>query len=286
MNFHSTFRILLRSIVVSGLAFLPNCGKAEAADARSRPNIILFLVDDMGWTDCGAYGSTFYETPNIDRLATRGIRFTDAYSANPLCTPTRASILTGQYPARLGITSAAGAQPPLPADAPRYPESAGKSRRLLSPESLRFLSPEKYTLAEALHDAGYRTGHFGKWHLGLTEEYWPERQGYDVAWHGTPDPGPPGPNGYFSPYGFKAGTITSGPEGEYIVDRLTDEVIQFISTPHDQPFFAAVWQFGVHGPCPSPPGQSPQHQHRFGDCVHDRGREDDHGVLHVGFQYC
>lgn len=216
----------------------------------SRPNVVLFLVDDMGWRDCGAYGSRYYETPQIDRLAREGIKFTDAYAANPLCSPTRASILTGKYPARLGLTSAVGHLPPLPEGAPRYPENTPPGRPITTPESRRYLPPAEYTLAEALRDAGYRTGHFGKWHLGLTEPHWPERQGYDVAWHGKPDPGPPGPNGYFSPYSFKAGTITPGPEGEYIVDRLTDEAIRFIEESHEQsrPFFAAVWQYGVHGP--------------------------------------
>lgn len=220
---------------------------AEGAESRP-PNVVLFLVDDMGWMDCGAYGSRYYETPNIDRLAERGVLFTDAYSANPLCSPTRASILTGKYPARLGLTSAAGHREPRPKNAPRYAEKAAPNRPIITPESLRFLDPAEYTLAEALRDAGYATGHFGKWHLGLTEEYWPERNGYDVAWHGKPDPGPPSPNGYFSPYSFKAGTITPGPKGEYIVDRLTDEAIRFIETNRARPFFAAVWQYGVHGP--------------------------------------
>jgi arylsulfatase A-like enzyme len=221
---------------------------AAAASAAERPNVILFLVDDMGWIDSGAYGSRYYETPHIDALAQRGVRFTDAYSANPLCSPTRASILTGKYPARLGITSAVGHLPPLPDDAPRLAESAAPNRPVVLPESLRFLNPKEYTLAEALRDAGYATGHFGKWHLGLTEPHWPERQGYDVAWHGKPDPGPSGPNGYFSPYSFKAGTITPGKDGEYIVDRLTDEAVAFIRANRERPFFAAVWQFGVHGP--------------------------------------
>ena len=223
-------------------------GLALADETPKRPNIVLFLVDDMGWMDSGAYGSRYYETPNIDRLARQGMLFTDAYSANPLCSPTRASILTGKYPARLGITSAVGHLPPLAEDAPRLAESAAPNRRMLTPESLRFLRPEEYTLAEALRDAGYRTGHFGKWHLGLTEPYWPERQGYEVAWHGHPDPGPPPPNGYFSPYSYKTGTITPGPEGEYIVDRLTDEAIRFVEAGDGRPFFAAVWQCGVHGP--------------------------------------
>jgi arylsulfatase A-like enzyme len=233
-------------LVILCLATL--CWAAPIAAAADRPNIVLFLVDDMGWMDCGVYGSRYYETPHIDRLATRGMRFTDAYSANPLCSPTRASILTGKYPARLGLTTAAGHQPPLPPEAPRYAASAPANRAVITPESLRYLDPDEYTLAEALRDAGYATGHFGKWHLGLTEPHWPERQGYQVAWHGKPDPGPPSPHGYFSPYSFKAGTITPGPDGEYIVDRLTDESIRFIEGSRDRPFFAAVWQYGVHGP--------------------------------------
>lgn len=236
----------LRSIASLLIVLLAGALSAQAAEAR-QPNVIVFLVDDMGWMDCGAYGSRYYETPNIDRLAQRGMLFTDAYSANPLCSPTRASILTGKYPARHGITSAVGHLPPEPKDAPRYAE-APANRALLTPESLRFLDPDEYTLAEALHDAGYRTGHFGKWHLGLTEEYWPDKQGYDVAWHGKPDPGPPPPNGYFSPYSFKAGTIKPAAPGTYIVDHLTDEVLKFIEANRARPFLASVWQFGVHGP--------------------------------------
>jgi arylsulfatase A-like enzyme len=236
-------RSLTGLIILTALAVSPLVA-AEAA----RPNVVLFLVDDMGWTDCGAYGSRYYETPHIDALAKRGVRFTDAYSANPLCSPTRASILTGKYPARLGITSAVGHMPPLSKDSPRYAETAPPNRPVILPESRRYLDPQEYTLAEALRDAGYATGHFGKWHLGLTEPHWPDKHGYDVAWHGKPDPGPPGPNGYFSPYSFKAGTITPGKEEEYIVDRLTDEAINFIRSNRGRPFFASVWQFGVHGP--------------------------------------
>jgi len=234
-----------------GATWLAAIGLAPATEAHAAnrpPNFVFILVDDMGWIDSGAYGSRFYETPHIDRLAARGMLFTEAYSANPLCSPTRASILTGKYPARLGLTTAAGHQPPLPAEAPRLAATAAPNRPIITPESLRHLDPAEYTLAEALRDAGYATGHFGKWHLGLTEPHWPERQGYQVAWHGKPDPGPPGPNGYFSPYSFKAGTITPGRDGEYIVDRLTDEAIHFIEAHRQGPFFAAIWQFGVHGP--------------------------------------
>jgi len=226
-------------------------GTASAA----KPNVIVFLVDDMGWMDCGAYGSKYYETPNMDRFAARAMRFTDAY-AQPLCSPTRCSLLTGKYSARHGITSATGHQPPQPAGYKFLPEMASPRQPLLLPESKNFMEPSEYTLAEALRDAGYRTAHIGKWHLGLTQPHWPEQQGFDVAFHCHPDPGPPG--NYFSPYNVKAtgeprgqqrvGPITDGPSGEYIVDRLGDEAVKFIEANRDRPFFLNLWNYGVHGP--------------------------------------
>ena len=228
---------------------------SSQVQVRRPPNVVVFLVDDMGWMDCGAYGSQYYATPNIDRFATRAMRFTDAY-AQPLCSPTRASLLTGKYSARHGITSASGHQPPQPAGYKFLPESAGPSRPLLTPESKNYLEPDEYTLAEALRDAGYRTAHLGKWHLGLTQPYWPEQQGFDFAFHCHPDPGPPG--NYFSPYGVslageprgqhRVGTITDGPPGEYIVDRLADEAVKFIEANRERPFFLNLWNYGVHGP--------------------------------------
>jgi len=231
---------------------------AASALAAPKPNVILFLVDDMGWMDCGAYGSKYYQTPNMDRFATQAMRFTQAYS-QPLCSPTRASLLTGQSSARHRITSASGHLPPQEPNATFYPEKATPNAPLLMPESKNYLEPSEYTLAEALQDAGYRTGHFGKWHLGATEPHWPERQGFDVAFHAEPSAGPPG--NYFSPYGVVPpgtpkekgkknviGTITDGPPGEYITDRLTDEALQFIAADASKPFFLNLWQFGVHGP--------------------------------------
>jgi len=222
---------------------------------ENKPNVILFLVDDMGWMDCGAYGSQYYETPNIDRFATQAMRFTDAY-AQPLCSPTRASLLTGQYSSRHGITSASGHLQPLPEGTDYLPKSVPANQPLLLSKSKNFLDPSEFTLAEALRDAGYRTAHIGKWHLGLTPPHWPEKQGFDVTFHCHPDPGPPG--GYFSPYGVipagepgnktRIGNITDGPPGEYIVDRLTDEAVQFIEENKNRPFFLNLWQYGVHGP--------------------------------------
>ncbi|MFZ5829955.1 MAG: sulfatase [Planctomycetota bacterium] len=232
------------TLVIAIIAILASF--AGTAFCAEKPNIVLFLVDDMGWMDSTPYGSRYYETPQMERLAKQGLRFTQAY-AQPLCSPTRASILTGQSAARHGMTAPAGHSPPRP--------SPG------APITCTFLAPEQYTLAEALRDAGYRTGHFGKWHLGLTEPHWPEAQGFDVAFHAQPSAGPPGQ--YFSPYNVRppgdtrpkekgakyfAGTITDGPPGEYITDRLTDEAIEFIQSNKDKAFYLNLWHYAVHGP--------------------------------------
>jgi len=220
-------------------------GGVADADARDKPNIVLFLVDDMGWMDCTPYGSRYYQTPNMERLAARAMRFTDAY-ASPICSPTRASLLTGKYSARHGITTPSGHLPPKPPGFQYLPDSAPPDRKLVTPASKNYLEPSEYTLAEALRDAGWRTAHIGKWHLGLTEPYWPEQQGFEFALHAGPDPGPPS---YFSPYKFRDfQTYKNGPPGEYITDRLTDEAIRYIEANRDAPFYLNLWHHGVHGP--------------------------------------
>ncbi len=245
-------RIFLAVLLLAPLAAL------HAADQPARkPNVVLFLVDDMGWMDCGVYGSLYYKTPHMDVFAKQGMRFTDAY-AMPLCSPTRASILSGQYTSRHGVTSAVGHTPPVKAV---LQAQATPNASLLMPESGSYLDPAQYTLAEALRDAGYRTAHIGKWHLGLTEPHWPEAHGFDVTFHCHPDPGPPG--GYFSPYGvlppgserpkgknakYVVGNIADGPDGEYIVDRQAAEAEKFIDANKDRPFFLNLWCYGVHGP--------------------------------------
>lgn len=252
------------------------CFLAFLLPAAAKPNVVVFLVDDMGWMDSGVYGSQYYETPNIDRFAKRAMRFTDAY-AQPLCSPTRASLLTGKYPARHGITTASGHQPPQPAGHRFRPESAPAHQPMLLPESKNYLEPAEFTLAEALRGAGYRTAHIGKWHLGLTQPHWPEQQGFDVAFHCHPDPGPPG--NYFSPYGVVAegkpggktrvGTITDGPPGEYIVDRLADEAVKFITENKGRPFFLNLWNYGVHGPW----GHKPEYTKVFAEKSDPRGEQ-------------
>lgn len=238
---------LLFALAVSGLS-------AVHAAPDKRPNVIVFLVDDMGWMDCEPYGSRYYETPNMSRLAAQSMRFTQAYSV-PLCSPTRATIQTGQYSARHGITSASGHQPAAEEGASRYPDKAAPTSRFLYPISRNYLDPGLVTLAEVLKGEGYRTGHFGKWHLGIAPEHRPDQHGYETSWFCVPDPGPPS---YFSPYGVqtegrpagktKIGTITDGPDGEYITDRLTDEVLRFLEVHREEPFFLNLCQYGLHGP--------------------------------------
>lgn len=239
---------------VSALLLLVVIGLPAVSASEQRPNVVLFLVDDMGWMDSEPYGSKFYETPNMTRLSQQSMRFTNAYAV-PLCSPTRASILTGQYSSRHGITSASGHQPPRPADFEYLPKTAKPNQKLRMPISKNYLDLEQYTLAEALRDAGYRTGHFGKWHLGLTAAHRPDKQGFETVWHCAPDPGPPS---YFSPYGVfpdgkptgqhHVGNITDGPDGEHITDRLTDEALKFIDAHQDEPFYLNLWHYSVHGP--------------------------------------
>jgi len=195
--------------------------------ATDRPNIVFILIDDMGWRDLGCYGSEFYETPNIDRLASEGMQFSDAYAACPVCSPTRASILTGKYPARVGITNY------IPGD------DCGK---LASVPYLHHLPLEEVTVARALKErAGYRTYHVGKWHLG-GPAHWPDKHGFDVNVAGC-DWGAP-MNGYFSPWNIP--TLENGPEGEYLNDRLTDEAIKLIESNGDEPFFMYFPTYVVH----------------------------------------
>ena len=223
----------------AGLAavLMPRC---EAASEK-KLNFVFFLVDDMGWRDAVCYGSTFYETPNIDRLARDGMRFTDAYAACPVCSPTRASIMAGKYPARMGTTDWFGAP---------QPDTVGqhwtKNKSMLPAPYLDRMPLEEVTLAETLRQAGYTTFFAGKWHLG-GEGYFPEDQGFDVNKGGHHRGSPPG--GYFSPYNNPR--LSSGPKGEYLTDRLTDESVQFLDTVGDKPFLLYLSHYAVHTPLQS-----------------------------------
>jgi arylsulfatase A-like enzyme len=200
-----------------------------AAEPTPRPNLICILVDDLGWTDLGVQGSKFYETPNIDRLALQGMRFTQAYAACTVCSPTRAALLTGKYPARLQLTDwIRGHVRPY--------------ARLKVPDWTMHLPLEERTLAEALREAGYATASIGKWHLG-GPEFYPERQGFDENIGGTDKGSPPS---YFSPY--KIPTLPDGPPGEFLTDRLTEEAVKFIERNQARPFFVYLPHYAVHTP--------------------------------------
>jgi arylsulfatase A-like enzyme len=221
-------REFLKSLAVGVLAAaLPG---AVFGDTKSAPNVVFFLVDDLGWTDVGCYGSSFYDTPNIDALAQDGVRFTDAYAACHVCSPTRASILTGKYPARLHLTDW------LPG------RREFGFQKLKNAEIHQYLPLEEVTLAEVLKRHGYRTAIFGKWHLG-EEPNGPNAQGFDVQiprWNkGWPK------EGYHAPFELNG---LEDAEGDYLTDRLTDEALSFIERNKDGPFFLYFSHFAVHDP--------------------------------------
>ena len=218
----------------------------QAVESAPGPNLVFILADDLGWSDTTLYGTTnFYETPNIERLARRGLLFTNAYTAHPLCSPTRASIMTGQAPGRIGFTSAAGHVKNVILER-RLETRARRGRKVLTPRSVSRLDTRYITLAESIRAAGYVTGHFGKWHLGR-EPYSPLEHGFDVDvphWWG---PGPAG--SYVAPWRFPNDLdFDPATPKEHIEDRMAREATAFIEKNKDRPFFLNYWAFSVHGP--------------------------------------
>ncbi len=201
-----------------------------AAATPAKPNVVLILADDLGWTDLACFGSDLHETPNLDRLARDGMKFTQNYSACTVCSPTRAALMTGKYPARLHVTDwIPGAMPDNP--------------RLIVPEWTKYLPLEETTLAEVFKAAGYSTASIGKWHLGM-EPYYPEKQGFDLNIAGTDKPQP---STYYAPW--KIPTLTpDGAAGEYLTDRIGDEAVKFIERSKDRSFFLYLPHFAVHTP--------------------------------------
>ena len=210
--------------------------KAAEASKKKPLNFVFILVDDLGYMDVGCNNpKTFYETPHINRLAETGMRFTNGYAANPVCSPTRYSIMTGKYPTRVDATNF----------------FSGKRAGKFLPAPLNDKMPlEEVTIAEALKEHGYSTFFAGKWHLGPTEEFWPENQGFDINRAGWHRGGPYGGKKYFSPYGNPR--LTDGPEGEHLPDRLASETAKFIDDNRDQPFFAYLAFYSVHTPLMGP----------------------------------
>jgi arylsulfatase A len=206
-----------------------------AAAAPARPNVILIVIDDMGWADSTVYGSSFYETPAIDRLAKEGARFTNFYAAGSVCSPTRASVMTGQYPARIGITDWIGG------------DDTGVVQ---PPPNLDHLPLEQQTIGEAFAAAGYATGYIGKWHLGVGP-FMPSGQGFAFT-KAVNNAGQPA--AYFFPYkdpkweAVDVPDLPDGHEGEYLTDRLTSEAVAFIGRRRIQPFFLVLAHYAVHTP--------------------------------------
>jgi len=195
----------------------------------------------MGWRDLTCYGSSFYETPNIDRLAAEGMRFTDAYASCPVCSPTRASVMTGKYPARVGITD--------------WIDWGGNCHprrgRVIDVPYLKELPREEKTVAAALREGGYQTWHVGKWHLG-GPGHLPEEHGFDVNVGGC-EAGSPGRGGYFSPWSIPALKDADVPEGTYLTDYLTDRAVELIENSGDRPFFLNIPYYQVHTPIQGKP---------------------------------
>ncbi|MFP4501572.1 MAG: sulfatase [Candidatus Hydrogenedentota bacterium] len=222
-------RDFLKTCGLGALALTQPAVFTTAQDAPM-PNVVFILVDDLGWFDLACYGSTFHETPNLDRLAATGMRFTNGYAASPVCSPTRAAIMTGKHPARVGITDW------IPGREPKNP-------KLLGPQDRHHLPLDEVTLAEAMQQHGYKTFYAGKWHLG-SEGHYPEDQGFDINKGGHEKGSPPG--GYYAPY--KNPKLEDGPEGEYLTDRLTEESLAFMDAHKDDPFFLYLAFYTVHTP--------------------------------------
>src|SRR5438552_8504874 len=210
-------------------------GAALARVAGKKLNFIIILIDDMGWTDLGTFGSKFYQTPNCDRLAAQGMKFTNGYAACPVCSPSRAAIMTGKYPARLHLTDWIPGRKQWP------------TAKLLTPEFEQQLPLQEVTIAEALAPEGYMTAAIGKWHLG-GKGFFPEQQGFALNIGGTEKGSPPS---YFPPYNIPG--LEPRFANDYLTDNLSSRAEQFIESNKDRPFFLYLAHFAVHLPLGAKP---------------------------------
>lgn len=220
----------LRARFLFAVLCLAHAFGSAVAQTKTKPNVIVLLADDLGWTDLACFGSDLHETPALDQLARDGMKFTQNYSACTVCSPTRAALLTGKYPARLRITDW------IPGLMPDNP-------KLLVPDWTKFLPHSETTLAKVFLSAGYVTATIGKWHLG-GEAYYPEKHGFDLNVAGTDKAAPPS---YHAPW--KIPTLQpEGKPGDYLTDRLAEEAVKFIERTKDKPFFLYLPHFAVHTP--------------------------------------
>ncbi len=244
-SFYHKSTVLFRHLIAAFFLFIFFDTNAQSKSLQ--PNIIIILADDLGWADLTSYGSTFYETPNLDKLASKGIRFTQNYATCPVCSPTRASMMTGKYPVKTGVT-----------DWIRGRQENGKAmpyEKLIAQPTAYQLGLEEKTISEYALENGYKTFFAGKWHLGEEEKYWPDNQGFQINKGGWSKGSPTGRindsvGGYFTPY--KNPKLTDGPAGEYLTDRLTNECIEFIDNNRQSPFFLMYSLYAVHNPLQAP----------------------------------
>jgi len=222
-------------ILTAILLVLCSAALCDAQNSNAqKPNVLLIFVDDLGWADLGCYDSTFYDTPNIDALSASGIKFTNAYSACPVCSPTRAALMTGKAPQRVGITQW------IPQPSPVH------------------LPHSEVTIGETFKEAGYQTGYMGKWHLGEKDDQLPDHHGFDVI-QGVNRAGQPA--NYFFPFKgrqregihyWDVPDFEDGSDGDYLTDKLTNKAIDFIKQPREQPFFLCLAHYAVHTPIQVP----------------------------------
>lgn len=242
-------------IVVFSISLL---GYAKLVKAQGKPNVLVIVADDFGWADTGFQGSEFYETPNLDRLAAKGMMFTDGYAACGVCSPSRASLLTGRYTPRSGVTDwIRGYQ------AEKSPQQLSEYK-LVGPQNVYNLPTEETTIAEVLKEGGYKTCFVGKWHLGEDAQHYPQNQGFDknvAGWErGSPSGNRTNNQSYYTPYNNPY--LTDGASGEFLTDRLVDESIQWMGENKSDPFFLYLSFYVVHTPIHPKPEKIPYYQEK------------------------
>lgn len=227
---------------------------------KEKPNVILIVADDLGWSDLSYMGSTYYETPNIDKLSKSGMTFYNGYASSANCAPSRASMLTGKYHPFHGIYSVKNSD-----------RGNKKTRKIIPIKTKTKLELEYFILPEMLKSKGYSTGHFGKWHMG-PKGYFPEQMGFDINIGGNEHGGP---GSYFSPYKYP--NMSNGPKDEYLTDRIGDEVVKFIEKNKENNFFAYVPFFSVHTPIQSKSEYEKKYRNKESNEYHNR--EDYAGMI-------
>ena len=231
------------------LMLLNSCNK----ESLEKPNIVLIVADDLGWSDLSYMGSEYYETPNIDKLSKSGMTFYNGYASSANCAPSRATMLSGKYHTEHGIYTVRNSD-----------RGSRKTRKIIPIETKTTLDLDFFVIPEMLKEMGYTNGHFGKWHLGDVG-FHPEQSGFDVNIGGNKHGGP---GGYFAPYPNPE--LENEPKGEYLTDRIGDEVVKFIDINKENNFFAYVPFFSVHTPIQSKPDYQKKYSNKDSNEFHNR----------------